>query len=116
MVYIKKEILASITYSFFTGKSVSKDIENIKERKVNSTVFKEEFGENEIICNKIQTSISLWKEHLEKFIENNKKTCYGKKYYYWLGYDGLKTIISMNPCDRLGFFKNNREKETFSYW
>ena len=103
MLYIKKDIIASITYSFCTRKSVSKFIENIKERIAYFTVFKEEFGENEIICNKIQTSISLWKDYLETVIENNKKTCYGEKYYYWLSYKGFKTIISMNPYDHLRF-------------
>ena len=55
--FLKKDILASITYYFCTGKSVSKEMENIKERIADFTAFKEELGRNEIICNNIQTSI-----------------------------------------------------------
>ena len=48
-------------------------MEHIKEKIADSTSFKEECGRNEIMCNKIQASISLWKEDLETVIENNKK-------------------------------------------
>ena len=68
MLYIRKDILASSTYSFCTDKSVSKDIENIKERIADFGAFKEEVGMNQMICNKIQTIISLWKEDLENVI------------------------------------------------
>ena len=68
MLYIKKDIIASSTYYFSTGKSVSKDTEHIKERIADFGSFKEEVGMNKIICNKIQTSISLWKEYLETLI------------------------------------------------
>ena len=44
MLYIKIYILVSRPYSFFTGKLVSKDIENSKERISEFIVFKEEFG------------------------------------------------------------------------
>ena len=57
MLYIKKDILALITYSFITGKLVLKDIEHIKEKIANLGALKEEVGMNEMICNKIQTSI-----------------------------------------------------------
>ena len=57
---------------------------------------------NEIICNNIQTSISLWKEDLETVIENNQNLCSSEtNSYYWLRFDGLKRIISMNPYDHL---------------
>ena len=42
----KIDILSYITYNFCTEKSVSKDIENIKEITSESKVFKEEFGKN----------------------------------------------------------------------
>ena len=66
-------ILAFSTYSFITGKLVSKEIEHIKYRIADFGAFKEEVGRNEMICNKIHTSISLWKEDLEILIENNEK-------------------------------------------
>ena len=66
-------ILEFSTYSFITGKSVFKEIEHIKERIADFGDFKEEVGRNEMICNKIHTSISLWKEDLETVIENNEK-------------------------------------------
>ena len=69
-VYIKKDVLASSTYSFITGKSVSKENEHIKESIADFGSFKEEVGINEIICNNIHTSISLWKEDLETVIQN----------------------------------------------
>ena len=61
VLYIKKYILASRTYNFITGKSVSKDMEHIKEIIADFGAFKEEVVMNEIICNKIQTIILLWK-------------------------------------------------------
>ena len=39
-------VLASRTYYFCTGKSVSKDIEHIEERMADFTFFKEGFGRN----------------------------------------------------------------------
>ena len=57
---------------------------------------------NEIICNNIQTSISLWKEDLEIVIENNESLCsIETNFYYWLSFDGIKSIISMNPIEHL---------------
>ena len=57
---------------------------------------------NEMACNKIQTSISLWNEDLETVIENNENLCSSEtNSYYWLSFDGLKTIISMNPYDHI---------------
>ena len=76
---IKKGILASSAYSFITGKSVSKDIENIKERIADIRDFKEEVGMNKIICIKIQTNISLWKEDLETVIKIIKFYVQGKQ-------------------------------------
>ena len=64
MLYIRREIIASSTYYIITGKSVSKEIEQIKERIADFGAFKEYVGINKIICNKIQTIISLWKEDL----------------------------------------------------
>ena len=72
MIYIDKDIISLSTYYFITGKSVSKDMEHIKERIADFTSFKEEVEINEIICNKIQTSISSWNEDLETVIENNE--------------------------------------------
>ena len=68
VLYIKKYIIVSRNYSFCTGKPSSKDIEHIKERITDFVYFKEEFGRNEITCNKIQTSISFWKEYLKTVI------------------------------------------------
>ena len=64
MLYIRKEILALITYYFITGNSVSKYTEHIKEIIADFGAFKEEVRMNKISCNTIQTSISLWKEYL----------------------------------------------------
>ena len=50
-------------------------MEHIKERIADFGSFKEEVGMNKIICNNIQTSISLWKEDLETLIENNDRLC-----------------------------------------
>ena len=61
---LKKDILAFSTYFFITGKSVSKEIERIKERIADFGAIKEEVVMSEMICNKIQTSISLWNEDL----------------------------------------------------
>ena len=72
MLYIIKHILTLITYYFITGESVSKDMGHIKERIDDLGAFKEEVGMNEIICDKIKTSISLWKEYLKTVIENNE--------------------------------------------
>ena len=87
-------------------------MEHIKERIADFGDFKEEVGMNKIIYNKIQTSISLWKEDLETVIENNEGLCSSEKIAcYWLSFDGLKSIISMNPYERLESEKNkNAEK------
>ena len=69
MLYIKEDIISSSTYYFCTGKSVSKDMENIKDIIDDSVTFKEEVGRNETISNKIQTIISLCKDNLEAVIE-----------------------------------------------
>ena len=53
LLYIKKDILVSSTYSFIAGKSVSKEMEDIKERIADFGYFKEEVGMNKIICYKI---------------------------------------------------------------
>ena len=62
ILYNKKEILASNTYYFITGKSVSKQMEHIKERIADFRAFKEKVGMNERIYNKVQTSILSWNE------------------------------------------------------
>ena len=91
MLYIRKDILALIAYYFITRESVSKDIEHIKERTADFRAFKEEVRMNEITCNTIQTSISLWKKCLNTVIENNESLCSSEtNSYYWLSFDGLK--------------------------
>ena len=55
-------------------------MEHIKERIADFGAFKEEVVMNEIIFNKIQTSISLWTEYLETTIENNERLCSSEKY------------------------------------
>ena len=94
MIYIEKDIIASSTYYFITGKPVSKDMEHIKERIADFTSFKEEVEINEIICNKIQRIWKLWYKITNKIVQV-------KNSYYWLIYDGIKNIISMNPYDHL---------------
>ena len=102
MLYFRKGILALITYYFITGKSVSKYMEHIKERISDFGAFKEEARMIKITCSTIQTSISLRKEYLETVIENNERLCSSEsKYYYWLSFDGLKPIISINPVEYL---------------
>ena len=44
MLYIKRDIIASMVYSFWTYKSVSKDIKDIKERIAEFKILKEDFG------------------------------------------------------------------------
>ena len=98
MVYIKKEILALITYSFITGKSVSKENEHIKESIADFGAFKEEVGMNEMILNKIQISISLWKDDLETMMEKNEIFCSSEtNSYYWLSFDGFKKNYPNKP-------------------
>ena len=93
MLYIKKYIFALSTYSFIKGKSVSKESEHIKESIDDFGAFKEELGMNGIICNKVQTNISLWKKNLETVIENNKNLCSNEtKSYSWLILMGLKKL------------------------
>ena len=72
MIYIRKDILAVITYCFITGKSLSKYMEHIKERIADFGAFKEEARGTKITCNTIQTSISSGKEYLETMIKNNE--------------------------------------------
>ena len=64
MIYIRKDILSMRTYCFITGKSLSKDMEHVKDRIADFGAFKEEARGIEITCNTIHTSISLWKEYL----------------------------------------------------
>ena len=55
-----------------------------------------------MICNNIQTSISLWREYLEIVIKNSENVCSDEtNSYCWLSFYGLKNIISMNPNDHL---------------
>ena len=82
-------------------------MEHIKERIADFGAFKEEARRIEIKCNTIQTSISLWNKYLENMIENNEWLCLSEtNYYYWLSFDGLKSIISMNPVEHLESEKN----------
>ena len=59
MIYIRKDVLSVRTHSFITGKSISKDMEHIKEIIANFGAFKEEAKEIEITCKTIQKSISF---------------------------------------------------------
>ena len=114
MLYIKADILASRTYYFITGKSVSKDIGHIKERLADFGSFKEEVGMNKIICNKIQTIISLQKEDLATVIENNENSCSSEtKSYYWLSFDGLKKLSQRTLMTIYNQKNKNREKQIF---
>ena len=63
IIYISKDILLVITYCFIKGKSISKDMEHIKERISDFGAFKEEARGIKITCNTIHTSIPLWKEY-----------------------------------------------------
>ena len=92
MLYNKQEIIPSRTDAFIAQKLVSKDTEHIKEGIAYFKAFKEELGRIKMICNKIQTSISLLKEDLETVTENNDKKVQVKNSYYWLSYDELKKI------------------------
>ena len=102
MIYIRKDILAVRTYCFNTGKSISKDMEHIQDRISGFGAFKEKARGIKITCNTIQTSISFWEGYLEIMIENNEWLCSSESNsYYWLIFDGLKSIISMNPYEHL---------------
>ena len=102
MLYIRRDILAVRTYYFIRGKSALKDMEHIKERIADFGAFKEEERMIKITCNTIKKSISLWKDYLETMIENNERLCSVEtNSYYWLSFDGLKSIISMNPVEHL---------------
>ena len=71
---------------------------------------------NEMLCNKIQTSISLWKKYFETKIENNESLCSSEtNSYYWLSCDGLKNIILMNPYDHIESLKKRIEKKR-QFW
>ena len=73
---------------------------HIKEIIADFGAFKEEARGIKITYNTIQTSISLWKEYLEIMVENNEWLCSSESNsYYWLRFDGLKSIISMNPYE-----------------
>ena len=77
-------------------------MEHIKERIADFGDFKEEVRMNKITCNTIQTSISLWREYLETLILNIDRLCSSEtNSYYWLSFDGIKSIISMNPVKYL---------------
>ena len=107
MLYIRKEIPAVRTYYFIAGNPVSKYMEHIKERIADSVAFKEEARMIEITFNITQKSISLRKEYLKTVIENNERLCsIETNSYYWLSFDGLKSIISMNPVEHLESEKN----------
>ena len=77
-------------------------MEYITDRIADFGAFKEEARGIEITCNTIQTIISLWKDYLETMIENNEWLFSSESNsYYWLSFDGLKSIISMNPVEHL---------------
>ena len=55
-----------------------------------------------MICNDIQTGISLRKDELETDIEKGvTNSSIEENYYYWFSNDGTTKIISTNPIDRL---------------
>ena len=83
MIYIRKDILSVRNHSFITGKSISNDMEHIKERIDDFGALKEEARGIEITCNTIQTIISLLKEYLETMIENNKWLCSSESNSYY---------------------------------
>ena len=113
MIYIRKDILSVRIYCFITGKSISKDMEHIKEIIADFEAFKEEARGIEITRNTIQTSISLWREYLENMIENNEWLCSSESNsYYWLSLDGLKSIISMHPYENLLSEKSRIENKS----
>ena len=68
--------------------------------------FKEEVRMNEMLCNKILTSISLCKDDFETVMENNENLC-----FYWLIFDGIKTIISMKPFAHLESEKKKSQEK-----
>ena len=77
-------------------------MEHIKEIIADFGAFKEVVRMNKITCNKIQTSILLWKEYLETVVENNESLCSNEtNSYYWLSFDELKSNISMNHVEHL---------------
>ena len=61
-------------------------MEHNKEKIAYFTDFKEDFGRNEILCNKNQTNISAGKEYLETVIENNETSCSSEKKSYYCFY------------------------------
>ena len=88
-------------------------MENIQERIDDVRAFKEEARGIVITCNTIQKSISLWKEYLETMLENIEYLCSSEtNYYYWLSFDGLKSIISMNPVEHLESEKTRIENKS----
>ena len=69
--YIFKKY-SCIKHQLFYYRELSiKKIEHIKERIAEFGAFKEEIGSNEMICNNIQTGISLQKDDLENVKENS---------------------------------------------
>ena len=67
----------------------------------------------EITCNTIQIIISLFREYLETVIENNEGLCSSEtNSYYWLSFDEIKSIISMNPFEHLESEKTRIENES----
>ena len=50
---------------------------------------------------------------METVIENNEKLCsIETNSYYWLSFDGLKSIISMNPVEHLELEKTRIENKS----
>ena len=87
-------------------------MEHIMERIAGFGYFKEGARMIKITRNTIQTSISLWKEYLETMIEDNESLCSSEtKSYYWLSFDRLKYIISMNPVEHLESEKTRIENK-----
>ena len=69
-----------------------------------------------MICDKIQTSTSLWYWDLDTVIKKNGNIFQVKISYYKLSYDGIQKKISMNPYDHLESEQSIiGGKETFSY-
>ena len=101
MLYIEKYIILSSTYSFITGKSKSKEIEHIKQITADFGAFKEEVGRNKYMQQDSDKYLIVEGEFGNCDIKEQKKYSSETNSCYWLIYDGLKNIISMNPCERL---------------
>ena len=68
---------------FYYRELSTKENEHIKDKIADFEAFKKELGMNKMICNRIQTSISLCRENLESVIENNENLCSSETNSYY---------------------------------